>query len=66
MQRDAAYVIPYLIVILPNIFIFGAVFFIAALTRRMLPVYISSVVMLIGYMVAPGWRATSTTRPSPP
>jgi hypothetical protein len=50
-----AYVIPYLIVILPNIFIFGAVFFIlAALTRRMLPVYISSVVMLIGYMVAPG------------
>ncbi|ELX12563.1 putative membrane protein [Janthinobacterium sp. HH01] len=49
------YVIPYLIVILPNIFIFGAVFFIlAALTRRMLPVYISSVVMLIGYIVAPG------------
>jgi ABC-type transport system involved in multi-copper enzyme maturation permease subunit len=50
-----AYVIPYLIVILPNIFIFGAVFFIlAALTRRMLPVYIASVVMLVGYMVAPG------------
>jgi ABC-2 type transport system permease protein len=50
-----AYILPYLIVILPNIFIFGAVFFIlAALTRRMLPVYISSVVMLIGYMVAPG------------
>ncbi|MET0319134.1 MAG: ABC transporter permease, partial [Duganella sp.] len=49
-----AYVLPYLIVILPNIFIFGAVFFIlAALTRRMLPVYISSVVMLIGYIVAP-------------
>ncbi|CAN7283481.1 ABC transporter permease/M1 family aminopeptidase [Duganella sp. LjRoot269] len=51
----AGYLIPYLIVILPNIFIFGAVFFIlAALTRRMLPVYISSVVMLIGYIVAPG------------
>jgi len=50
-----AYVIPYLIVILPDLFIFGAVFFIlAALTRRMLPVYISSVVMLIGYIVAPG------------
>ena len=49
------YLIPYLVVILPNIFIFGAVFFIlAALTRRMLPVYISSVVMLIGYIVAPG------------
>jgi hypothetical protein len=50
-----AYLMPYLTVILPNIFIFGAVFFIlAALTRRMLPVYISSVVMLIGYIVAPG------------
>jgi len=49
------YLIPYLLVILPDIFIFGAVFFIlAALTRRMLPVYISSVVMLIGYIVAPG------------
>jgi len=48
------YLMPYLITILPNIFIFGAVFFIlAALTRRMLPVYISSVVMLIGYLVAP-------------
>ncbi|KQQ33895.1 hypothetical protein ASF61_12100 [Duganella sp. Leaf126] len=49
-----AYALPYLIVILPNIFIFGAVFFmLAALTRRMLPVYISSVVMLIGYIIAP-------------
>ena len=49
------YLLPYFITILPNIFIFGAVFFIlAALTRRMLPVYISSVVMLIGYIVAPG------------
>ena len=48
------YLIPYCVVILPNIFIFGAVFFmLAALTRRMLPVYISSVVMLVGYIVAP-------------
>ncbi|MBA5605775.1 hypothetical protein H3H36_10410 [Duganella sp. FT3S] len=49
-----AYLMPYVSVMLPDIFIFGAVFFIlAALTRRMLPVYISSVVMLIGYIVAP-------------
>jgi len=48
------YLMPFLVSILPNIFIFGSVFFIlAALTRRMLPVYISSVVMLIGYLVAP-------------
>jgi ABC-type transport system involved in multi-copper enzyme maturation permease subunit len=50
-----AYLIPYFFTLLPNLFIFGAVFFVlAALTRRMLPVYISSVVMLIGYIVAPG------------
>lgn len=48
-----AYLLPYLFNILPNLFIFGAIFFtIAALTRRMLPVYVSSVVMLIGYLVA--------------
>ncbi|WP_017877589.1 M1 family aminopeptidase [Janthinobacterium sp. CG3] len=53
-QRLAAYLIPYAFTLLPNLFIFGAIFFIlAALTRRMLPVYISSVVMLIGYLVAP-------------
>ncbi|MDQ1922152.1 ABC transporter permease/M1 family aminopeptidase [Massilia pseudoviolaceinigra] len=48
------YLRPYLFVILPNIFIFGAIFFVlAALTRRMLPVYVASVVMMIGYIVAP-------------
>ncbi|MET3132304.1 ABC-2 type transport system permease protein [Oxalobacteraceae bacterium GrIS 1.11] len=53
-QRWAVYLMPYLFTLLPNIFIFGSIFFtLAALTRRMLPVYISSVVMLIGYLVAP-------------
>ncbi len=48
------YVSSYLQTLLPNIFIFGALFFVlAALTRRMLPVYVASVVMLIGYSVAP-------------
>ena len=50
----AMYLRPYLFTLLPNLFIFGALFFVlAALTRRMLPVYIASVVMLIGYIVAP-------------
>ncbi|OON64452.1 hypothetical protein B0920_14320 [Massilia sp. KIM] len=45
---------PYLFTLLPNIFIFGAIFFVlAALTRRMLPVYIAGVVMMIGYIIAP-------------
>ena len=50
----AMYVRPYLFLILPNLFIFGSIFFVlAALTRRMLPVYVASVVMMIGYIVAP-------------
>ena len=53
-QPLAAYLFPYVFTLLPNLFIFGAIFFVlAALTRRMLPVYISSVVMMIGYLVAP-------------
>ncbi len=49
-----AYLMPYAFTLLPNLFIFGAIFFVlAALTRRMLPVYVASVVMLVGYMVAP-------------
>ena len=50
----AAYLLPWLFTLLPNIFIFGAIFFVlAALTRRMLPVYVASIVLLIGYTVAP-------------
>ena len=52
--RLQAYVRPFFILLLPNLFIFGAIFFVlAALTRRMLPVYVASVVMMIGYIVAP-------------
>ena len=48
------YLRPYLFLTLPNVFIFGSLFFVlAALTRRMLPVYVASVVMMIGYIVAP-------------
>ena len=49
-----AYLLPWLFTLLPNIFIFGAIFFmLAALTRRMLPVYVASIVLLVGYTVAP-------------
>lgn len=48
------YIRPYLTTLMPNLFIFGSLFFVlAALTRRMLPVYVASVVMMIGYIVAP-------------
>ena len=50
----SAWIKPYLFTLLPNLFIFGAIFFVlAALTRRMLPVYVTAVVMTIGYTVAP-------------
>jgi len=49
----AGFVQPYLVMLLPNILFLGAIFFsLAALARRMLPVYIAGVVVLIGYIVA--------------
>ncbi|MDB5745449.1 MAG: hypothetical protein JWP72_297, partial [Massilia sp.] len=53
-NRAAAYLLPWLFTLLPNLFIFGAIFFVlAALSRRMLPVYVASIVLTIGYTVAP-------------
>jgi ABC-2 type transport system permease protein len=49
----AAFAKPYAIMLLPNVLFLGAIFFsLAALTRRMLPVYIAGVVTLIGYLIA--------------
>lgn len=47
------YVWPYLVMVLPNLIFLGAIFFtLGALTRRMLPVYLTSAVLLVGYLVA--------------
>ncbi|RQP25007.1 ABC transporter permease/M1 family aminopeptidase [Piscinibacter terrae] len=52
-NRWAAYVVPYLVVLLPNALLTGGIFFsLAALTRKMLPVYIGSVLLLIGQLIA--------------
>jgi ABC-2 type transport system permease protein len=49
----AAYIRPYLVSVIPNLFITGALFFsLAALTRKILPVYTTSVILLIGYLIA--------------
>ena len=54
-MRPLAYIVPYFTVLLPNLVVVGGIFFcIAALTRRMLPVYIGSVLCLIGFLVAQG------------
>jgi hypothetical protein len=53
-QSLQAYLHAWFVIILPNIFIFGSIFFVlAALTRRMMPVYVAGVVLMIGYIVAP-------------
>lgn len=52
-QSFAAYLQPYLLMVLPNLVLTTAIFFaLAALSRRMLPVYAGSVILLIGYFVA--------------
>jgi ABC-2 type transport system permease protein len=46
------YLWPYLLILLPNAFLIGGVFFMAAaLTRKMLPVYVGSAVLLLGYLI---------------
>ncbi len=52
-QRLFAYVQPYFTLVIPNLILTTAIFFcLAALGRKMLPVYAGSVILLIGYFVA--------------
>lgn len=52
-ERLFAYVHPYLIFVLPNLLITSSVFFaVGALARKMLPVYISAVLFVVGYQIA--------------
>lgn len=52
-NRLLDYVLPYLYVLLPNAILIGGIFFgLAATTRKMLPVYIGSVLVLIGWLLA--------------
>jgi len=48
-----SYVQPYLVVLLPNLLFTVAIFFsVSTWRRRMFPVYVGSVVFLIGYLIA--------------
>ncbi len=52
-NNAAAYLQPYLILVLPNLILTTAIFFgLAALSRKMLPVYAGSIILLIGYFAA--------------
>ena len=58
-----AYVHPFILLILPNLFMVGArLFTLAVLTRRMLPTYMASVVLLFGYLTAGNLVADIETR----
>ncbi|MBS0319151.1 MAG: hypothetical protein JSR18_01305 [Proteobacteria bacterium] len=51
--RLAAYLLPYATTLAPNVFWLGCVCFcLGALTRRMLPIYVTTVLALIAYLVA--------------
>jgi len=53
---------PYLTMVIPNLIFTSAIFFsLAALGKKMLPVYAGSVVLLIGYFVASQLSADLTT-----
>ena len=48
-----AYLHPFIILVIPNVFMVGSLLFmLAVLTRRMLPTYLASVVLLFGYLTA--------------
>ncbi len=52
-NRAAAYVLPYLTSVIPNLVFSGTIFFaLAALLRRILPIYVASIVFLVGYLIA--------------
>jgi len=51
-QMASAFLQPYVINVLPNLLFLTAIFFaLAALARKMLPVYVAGVLVLIGYFV---------------
>ncbi len=58
-----AYVMPYLTSVIPNLLLMGAIYFsLAALTRRIYPVYVGSVVLFTGYLIAGTLTGDLSTR----
>ncbi len=61
-QMVGAYFQPYFINVLPNLLFLTAIFFaLAALSRKMLPVYVASVLVLIGYFAIGQLSGTALT-----
>ena len=61
-QMVAAYFQPYIINVWPNLLFLTAIFFaLAALSRKMLPVYVASVLVLMGYFAVGQLSGTALT-----
>ncbi len=61
-QMVGAYFQPYIINVWPNLVFLTAIFFaLAALGRKMLPVYVASVLVLIGYFTVSQFSGTALT-----
>nr|HPQ40045.1 hypothetical protein [bacterium] len=54
---------PYLVMVIPNLFILSALFFcVSVMTRKTMPVYSTAVIFLIGYLLAMGMMASLDNR----
>ncbi len=61
--RLDAYLQPIFIMVMPNIFLVGAILFaLAILSRRMLPTYLASVILLFGYLTSSNLTSDIETR----
>lgn len=55
-QVFAAYIWPYIVMVIPNLFFTGALFFcIGALTKKMMPVYTGAVLLVLLYSIGTDW-----------
>ena len=62
-SRLAFYLWPYAVSVLPNLFLVSALAFtLAALTRRMMPVYVGNVLLLVGYLMSSAFLRDLDTR----
>jgi ABC-2 type transport system permease protein len=61
--RLDAYLHPIFVMVIPNVFLVGAILFsLAILSRRMLPTYLASVILLFGYLTSSNLTSDIETR----
>ena len=61
--RISSYIQPLLVMVIPNIFLVGSILFtLSILSRRMLPTYLASVILLFGYLTSSNLTGDIETR----